>query len=755
MDTAELYLGTTTQAPFRMPTIALSRHVVCLGTTGSGKTALCLALLEEAALQKIPLLALDPKGDVANLLLTFPDLSADQFEPWVSEDLVSQKGGRQRAASFEAARWRSGLEASGLSIDSIRKFRTSTNLTIYTPGSKIAHPIALLGSLRPPQSPEDLWGDLARSTALALLALAGIEVEVGRSREEALLVALFLHTWRDGNTIEVPDLLSKIQRPPMTQIGVLDLETYYPEKDRFALVIALNHLLATRANLLEGAPLDVDELLNNQGGQTRVSILSTAHLAEPERVAFTTALLGSLVHWLRRQPGRASPRALLFLDEATGYLPPVANPPTKNPLLTLLKQGRAQGFCVAVATQNPADLDYKALSNAGTWFVGRLATSRDRQRVKDALEESDLGLRRADVDTTLASLEPRQFLCQSFWTDPVIFQSRWTMSYLRGPLTTKELQRFSPSSSPRTTSPTLVVPPIVPPGVKQLFYPVAPGQHCEAWLLALVRLNFQDRRHAIESTEEQCLVFPIPTGSLTLDLSTAKHLDLSIKDLQEDPIVDSIYNRIPSRNLSKSSIQEWKRLLVTHLNQNEVRTWWWCEKTQMLSTSGEPEDAFRKRLAPTLAPLIEEEIEALHKAQSTKIQATEGRLSRAEQALERRKERASRTKTDTVLSAGVALLGGIFGGRGNVRSAVRVAQKATQSKHADNEVNRAEDSVEDCRDALTSLQKEFAQEEKTLRDRLHSAQIPLDRVDLYPAKTRIEIQYLGLVWLPPGVGLER
>src|SRR3990172_8052895 len=170
---------------------------------------------------------------------------------------------------------------------------------------------------------------------------------------------------------------------PFGKIGVVDLESFYPAAERTKLSMRLNNLLAspTFASWLEGEPLDVAEMLYTPAGKPRLAIVSIAHLDDAQRMFLVTILLNEGLAWIRTQPGTSSLRAILYMDEVFGFFPPSANPPSKTPMLTLLKQARAYGLGVVLATQNPVDLDYKGLGNAGTWFLGRLQTERDKLRV--------------------------------------------------------------------------------------------------------------------------------------------------------------------------------------------------------------------------------------------------------------------------------------------------------------------------------------------------------------------------------------
>ena len=371
----------------------LVTHAVCVGMTGSGKTGLCLALLEEAAIDSVPAILIDPKGDLANLLLTFPNLRGEDFLPWINEEDAAKKGlSPQDYANKQAATWLGGLADWGQSPDRIKVLRDKVEMTIYTPGSNAGLPMSILKSFAAPGQAVMEDGELLRerisTTVTSLLGLLGIDADPIQSREHILISNILDRAWKNGQDLDLAALIGLIQTPPMTKIGVLDLDAFYPAKDRFALVMALNNLLASPgfSAWLEGEPLDVGRMLYSPSGKPKMSIVSIAHLSDAERMFFVSLLLNQTLGWMRQQSGTTSLRAILYMDEIFGYFPPTANPPSKQPLLTLLKQARAFGLGIVLATQNPVDLDYKGLSNAGTWFIGRLQTDRDKQRVLDGLE---------------------------------------------------------------------------------------------------------------------------------------------------------------------------------------------------------------------------------------------------------------------------------------------------------------------------------------------------------------------------------
>lgn len=439
----------------------LTTHAMCVGMTGSGKTGLCIGLLEEAAMDRIPAIVVDPKGDMTNLLLSFPDMTAADFEPWVRvEEAQTQGISLQEYAAQQAEIWRSGLAGWGIVPERIRTMRETTEFTLYTPGSSAGKPLSILKLLNVPASQvaadSELMAEQVSGTVSSLLSLIGIEADPLQSREH-ILIANILHQSREQQQLNLPQLIAAIQNPPFSRVGIMELEDFFPQKERFALALRFNNLLASPqfAGWLEGESLDINNLLYTETGKPKISILSISHLNDNERMFFVSLLLNQLVNWMRTQSGTSSLRALFYMDEIFGYFPPVANPPSKQPLLTLLKQARAYGLGIVLTTQNPVDLDYKALANIGTWFIGRLQTERDKARLLDGLEgaaiSSGSAFDRRSMDTLLSGLGKRRFLMNNVHeTEPILFETRWTMSYLAGPLLRNQIRELTAGTSAAT-----------------------------------------------------------------------------------------------------------------------------------------------------------------------------------------------------------------------------------------------------------------------------------------------------------------
>ena len=530
------YLGTTfdpatrtsTGEPVMYDARDLTTHAVCVGMTGSGKTGLCLAMIEEALIDGVPVIAIDPKGDLGNLMLTFPALAPADFAPWIDPGQAQRDGLTvDELAAKTAAKWRDGLTASGQSAGRIARLRAAGEVAIYTPGGDAGIPLSVLKSFRPPPAvladDGEAWRDRVEGAVSGLLGLVGIAADPLRSREHVLLSTLLDQAWRDGKDLKLATLIQRVVKPPFSQVGAFDLETFFPAADRTALALTLNTLLASPsfAAWTTGAPLDIPDLLFTPAGKPRAAVLSIAHLGDAERMFFVTLLLQEVITWMRTQAGTSSLRAIVFMDEVAGYLPPTATPPSKKPMLTLLKQARAYGIGMVLATQNPVDVDYKALSNAGTWFLGRLQTERDKARVIEGLEGARAAagkpFDRAAMEATLAGLTSRVFVMNNVHgtlhdDQPVVFQSRFVMSYLAGPLTRTQIKTLMAPVKGAATVATPARPAtalgvgqrtVAPGGIEELF---APGATLGPALLGVVKVHYAQAKHEIDIWRELTVV---------------------------------------------------------------------------------------------------------------------------------------------------------------------------------------------------------------------------------------------------------
>ena len=588
----------------------LVTHAVCVGMTGSGKTGLCLGLLEEAAIDGIPAILIDPKGDLSNLLLTFPGLRAEEFRPWINEEDARNKGVSPDAfAAQQAELWRKGLDDWGQDSARIQKLRDSADFAIYTPGSDAGLAVSILKSFAAPAAAvlqdREAFRDRVSGTASSLLGLAGIEADPIQSREHILLSTIFDTAWRKQESMDLPSLIRQIQSPPFTKVGVMDLDSFFPAKDRFGLAMSLNNLIAAPGfeTWIEGEPLDIDNLLHTAQGKPRISIFSISHLSDSERMFFVSLLLNQILSWVRSQSGTTSLRAILYMDEIFGYFPPIANPPSKQPLLTLLKQARAFGLGIVLATQNPVDLDYKGLANAGTWFIGRLQTERDKARLLDGLEgAAGVKFDRGKLEKILSGLGSRVFLLNNVHEDePEVFQTRWTMSYLRGPLARNQIQTLMaerrPASAPPVSQAATGVP-ALPPEIPQYFIPArgaGPASY-RPMLLGVAQVQYIDAKTGIDQKRDVTVMTPICAGAVTVNWDAAAEVDAAPEDLEKAPEQNASFAELAPAAANPKNYAAWSKDFGAWVFRMQKLDLFRCPSLGQVSKPGETERDFRVRL---------------------------------------------------------------------------------------------------------------------------------------------------------------
>jgi hypothetical protein len=755
----------------------LVTHAMCVGMTGSGKTGLGIAMIEEAAIDGVPVLAIDPKGDLSNLLLTFPDLSPADFQPWVDEG----------DPAAEARRWKSGLAEWDQAPDRIARLKAAAEVRVYTPGSRAGTPLALLSSMgsaaqRVDNGPAEDDGEAAErisSTAAGLLALAGAGDAAPHSREQALVAAILAAAPAHA---DLAWLVQQIQRPAFDRIGVLDLETFYPAKDRQALALRFNGVLAAPGFdvWLEGEPLDPSRLLFTDAGKPRVAIVSIAHLDDSRRMLVVTLLLDAVLEWTRRQRGTASLRALIYMDEVVGYLPPVANPPSKLPLLTLLKQARAFGVGVMLATQNPVDLDYKALSNIGTWFLGKLQTERDKARVLDGLEGVAGGLDRAALDRTLSALRSRVFLLHDVHEqEPVVFETRWTLSYLRGPLGRDELKRLNAALRSRdrdagsasrdreagsasrdreagsasrdreagsaSRDPAYVrgagvaegTPaghPVVPAGIREVFLGGGASSEYEPVLYAAARVHYIDVKRGVDVTDDVVATVPFADGPIAADWTAATPCDQPPESLATMPPAGS-YRVPPADALNPKRYADWSREFVQ-----------WIVRARPLPL---PREA-RIRLQQQARESRDAAVAKLRASYSSKLTRLAAKVQQAQEALGREQQQSQQQRLQTAVSFGATLLGAVMGRKtvsmSTLGRATTAARGVSRSVKEAEDVTRAEARLVEAQRDLQAMQAAMEREVAGLTSGAGGAAI--DDAAIPAKRTNVEVRLIALGWRP-------
>jgi hypothetical protein len=783
-------------------------HAVIIGMTGSGKTGLGIGLLEEAAIDHIPVIAIDPKGDLGNIALTFPSLRSSDFAPWVDAQQASTAGQTPEAfADAMAARWSAGLQEWGQDGARVQRLRDAADVTLYTPGSTAGRPISLLkGFAAPPAVVRDdaeAFAERVDTTATGLLALLGVDADPISSREHILLANVFAHFWGNGVDLDLAALIGAIQNPPFSQIGVMPLDTVFPAKDRTALAMRLNNLLAAPGfqAWMQGDALDAGALLYAPSGKPRISVLSIAHLSDAERMFFVTMLLADLIAWMRQQPGTGSLRAVLYIDELFGYMPPVANPPSKQLLLTLLKQARAFGLGVVLSTQNPVDLDYKGLSNTGIWFIGRLQTEQDKNRVMDGLAgaSGNAPFDRSAMERTISGLGKRVFLMHSVHENqPTVFETRWALSYLAGPMTREQIRRLGTSSvgqgngiqeasvaasnsraSMAATSagvasaaaatpsavPTPVAqnsasatdgqPPVLPTDILQVWMPSRVSSSLITWrpaLLGSADVSYHQTKLGLAEQRTLTRILPLNDDMLTLDWNDAELITFDLDLLSRDAASGAAYAAVPKLAASPKSYATWSRTLQKFISTNDVITLFQSKALKLVSAVGETEGAFRARLQLAAREASDARLEKVRQKYAARVQSAQEKVRRMEQAIEQRTTAASSSKLDTALVIGGAVLGALFSRKKlsatNVGKIGTAARSVGRSQKQSGDVARATENHEAALAELAALEARIASELELESAGYDAVAEQLEEIVVRPKSTDVHVQLVALTWVP-------
>ncbi|MBY0586438.1 DUF87 domain-containing protein [bacterium] len=775
-----------TETPYLYDAKDLTTHAIVIGMTGSGKTGLCVTLLEEAAIDGIPAIAIDPKGDIANLMLLFPNLAPADFQPWIDPAEAGRQGKTTEQYATETSdRWKKGLADWEQPVERINKVLSAADIAIYTPGSNAGHPISVVRSFSAPSASVLNDGDAYRqrinSAVAGLLALLGIAGDSLESREHILISTIIDLAWKAGQDVQIASLLRQIQQPPFDKVGFLDLESFFPSAERFALVTRLNNLFASPAfaGWMEGEPLDIGKLLYTAQGKPRVSIMSIAHLSDSERMFFVTILLNEIIAWMRSQPGTSSLRALLYMDEIFGYFPPTANPPSKTPMLTLLKQARAYGLGCVLATQNPVDLDYKGMANTGTWFLGRLQTDRDKQRVLDGLEGASAAagfhFDRATIDSTLSGLAGRTFLVNNVHEDkPVLIETRFALSYLRGPMTREQIARLMKdkvsSSAPTANSPsgeTSAVGinhaavsgdrPMIPPGIEEFFLPVAGSPENASLiyrpaLIGVGQAHYANARLGIDLWEN-IFILNVFAQEIPHPAWEGSKLGREIEvDLIKHPTAGIRFAPLLSELSAPKNFAGWAGELKQYLYRYLYLVLFKAKQAKINSSAKETEGEFKIRIKQIMTESRDREIEKIRTKYGPKLERLQERIRKAQQRVEKEKSQANNSIIQAILSLGSSVLGAIFGRKtmsvtnvGRASTSVRSAGQAMQQR---GDVTRAEDDLLAIEEDFHKLEEEVESAVNEIKDEFGNAENDIEKFTLRPKKSDLTVSKIALVWTP-------
>ena len=795
----------STGAPFYLNARSLTTHALCLGMTGTGKTGLGVVALEEALLQGIPVIIIDPKGDITNLALNFPSLAPDEFKPWLhEEDASRQKLTLDALAARTAKQWRDGLKEWDIAPERIGTLRDRAAFRIYTPGSDAGIPVNILQSLNPPSQSSGLsWaknGEALRERigqmCSALLQLIGIDADPLQSREHILLATIFEAAWRAGQSIDLPVLIRMIQEPPVTRVGAFDMDVFYPKADRFELAMAVNNLIASPsfATWSAGQSLDIAELIKpvrgvggaNPAGRTPANIFYVAHLGDAERQFFITLLLAQLVSWMRAQTGTSQLRALVYFDEVHGYLPPFPrNPPTKAPLMALIKQGRASGLGLFLATQNPADLDYKGLSNIGTWFVGRLRTGRDRDRALEGLEGAGAGFDRAEYEGPLSTLPPRVFLVQSATTEPAFVQTRWAMSFLRGPLTRDEVTILQPEnvyvgvdpaaeskgspavaggppataveavraaavSAPSTTRP------VMPPDVREVFLRLrdwstnsyrAPQTLLSPFLLASARVRLNDKPSGVISDERATYLLPLPKVLTSPDFNHARVLaSFQPTDVSPEPPPDATFAALPS-GIAPRWMKQAERMFVEHVYRSMNRTIYRNTTLKLFGMLDETMGDFRARCEAAARDRRDDDAFKVREQYDRRYAALQARIAREQRELSSDRADLDARRREETLTNVESIFNFVIGKRRHTgRGVSHGATKSRMTRAAEMDLRESEQTVAQLKAQAENVLAEYRAALDALNTRWMQTINDVVELKISPRKSDIFADLIVIAW---------
>jgi hypothetical protein len=781
----------------------LTTHGVCVGMTGSGKTGLCICLLEEAALDKVPALIVDPKGDITNLLLQFPNLHPTDFQPWVNPDDARRRNmNTTEYAQYIADRWRTGLTDWDITSERIQRLQASADFTIYTPGSTAGLPVSILTSLTVPaidwNTNLEVIRERIQGIVAALLSLVGADGDPIRSREAILLAHLIEHYWARGEDLDLEKLILAIQTPPIQKLGVFDVNSFYPSKDRTELAMALNSLIAAPSfqSWMQGAALDIDQLLYTETGVPRHSIFYLAHLTDRERMFFVTLLLENLVLWMRRQSGTTSLRTLLYFDEVFGFFPPVAEPPSKRPLLTLLKQARAYGVGVLLVTQNPMDLDYKGLTNTGTWFIGKLQTDRDKARVLQGLEgviaPAHNSLNSKDYDTTITQLKSRVFLLYNVHSpQPIVFHTRWAMSYLRGPLTRPQVNQLMASKkiatptrastrSSHTTEHAQVgpgeytsIPPAIDPTIPQIFLPATMteqearsqvtsrfGQQVEIEdirmvynpaILGIATVRFVQSKNNID-TQEEIKQLLWPSDEVRIDWSQAENLTLRIEELTRQPIhsesMEGPFFNSPLPGLSNPrNIRSFEKDLTNWLYHNRRLRLRSHDTLDLLQQPGESTRDFNVRVRQAARETRDREVDALEKKYDRRLEVLAKKMRKLERDLVADEAEYKARQREEAVGVGETVLS-FFLGRRRTSAATTIARRRRMTAKVKLDIEETEEDITELKEDIQELERELEIAVNEITEKWDHTDDVENSVEIKPRRRDVTLHETAVAWAP-------
>jgi DNA helicase HerA-like ATPase len=754
----------------------LLTHAAIIGMTGSGKTGLGISLLEEAAIDNIPSIIIDPKGDMGNLLLTFPNLQGSDFEPWIEEQDAINNGVTLKEHALNTANlWKKGIEDDFQSTQRIEKLKNAADFTIYTPGSNAGVQISILSSFKAPSrevlEDNDLLVSLINSTVSSILSLIE-EKNDSISKESILISSIFMNYYSAGKDLNLEQLISLIVTPPFEKVGIFDLETFFAQDDRLKLALKLNTIIANPSfkSWIEGETLDISNLLYDENGKAKVSIFSIAHLNDSQRMFFVSLLLNQMVSWMRRQEGTSSLKALLYMDEIFGYFPPSSNPPSKQPMLTLLKQARSFGVGIILSTQNPVDIDYKGLSNIGTWFIGRLQTKQDKDKVIDGLSSAVEGkINKSEIENLLSNLEKRTFIMKNINEDGIkVLKTRWALSYLKGPISKDDIKKLMINKTNQSNSKPIEnnlekeitkthIPkaeqsskPIITSNISQKYLYISQNNsyYLQPYLTFSCNIHFINSSKAIDLETTQAFKIYLDEKMKAIDFEEKETLENS--SFEEKERANSSYYTLPIFVQNEKEIKSIEKDFSDYIYRNTKLTLYKNDALKIVSKQDETLSDFKIRLQDRLNEKIDEEVEKLQIKFQKSNDSIEDKLSNLYENLEREEQQATSTTTDTLISIGTSLLGAFFGkstlNKTNLGKVASSAKGASRILKERNDIKYVEADILQLQEEQKALQHNLENEIEKINSSNLSSNYEIEEIFIKPKRSDIYNIKLELLW---------
>ena len=735
-------------------------HAAIIGMTGSGKTGLGVSLIEEAAIDNIPSIVIDPKGDMGDMCLVDATFSAKAFEPWVEDEAKAKNSKVEAYAEKISTEWKKGIESWGQDLSRVEKFQ-NVKKTIYTPGSSSGVAINIMSSLEAPPAEimedGDTFSSYLKSTTVSLLSLVGIVADPLDSKEYILLAQILTKAWFSGENISIENIIGKIINPSFKKIGVLPLDDFYPQNERFKLATKFNSLIASPSFSLwlNGDNLDIQKLLYDEEGKAKVAIFSIAHLNDNERMFFVTLLLNKYIAWMRRQSGTSALKTILYMDEIYGFFPPSKNPPSKEPMLLLLKQARAFGVGIILSTQNPVDLDYKGLSNIGTWFIGRLQTTQDIERVIDGLGgRVGSPFNKSEIKKILANLKKRTFFLKSAHLDDIrLFSTRWVISYLKGPLKRDEIatlmkdQKETQTFEPETVNSLMGSSQFesfqnIDSSIPQYFEPDITEKYTYfPTLMANSKVNFFNQRRAIDEEKKLTLKLELDSSQQNIRWEDALEERIDFEKFSHTPPSKAKFQSLPSVVLKDKSLKSATKELKDYLYHEKVLELLRCTSLKEESKVGESRADFLVRLQDVLSDKKEMAIDKLQTSYGKKEKVLTNRLHRAEE----RVEKESSDSTTSMLNAGISIIGALFG-RTSPTKIGRALKKGSNILKERGEMSRAKERFAQVSEDIETLEYELEDKIDVLHEKYNIDNYEIETFVIKPRRTDIEVENCAIVW---------